>query len=139
VQLPVPAVAPETYGLVVDEGPGLSGSSMAAAAAALAGAGVERGRISFFPGHGGDPGSAASDTVRAWWASSRRYVGPLAALRWGGRSLEGVLAERTQRNLGERVVEVEPIGAAVGGDTCMLARANGPPPSRRSSGRSTDA
>jgi hypothetical protein len=83
--------APE-WALVVDEGPGLSGSSMAAAAEALRNAGVDAARIVFFPGHGGEPGSAASESVRAWWAGVSRVVVSRDELRWDGRSLPHALA-----------------------------------------------
>jgi hypothetical protein len=80
------------WGLVVDEGPGLSGSSMAAVGAALERAGLARDRISFFPGHSGDPGSAAGDEVRAWWATTPRYVVPLPEVRFNGNALPAALA-----------------------------------------------
>ena len=80
--------------LVVDEGPGLSGSSMAAAAEALFEAGYRE--ISFFPGHNGEPGSAASAEVRRWWASIPRYWTRLADLRWHGLTLAESLTARTE-------------------------------------------
>lgn len=53
---------------VVDEGPGLSGSSFAAAEALM-------GRHSvFFPGHDGDLSAQASDTHRRRWASATRLT-----------------------------------------------------------------
>ncbi len=42
---------PDSLGLVVDEGPGISGSSMAATAEALVRGGLPRAAIAFFPGH----------------------------------------------------------------------------------------
>ena len=102
------------WGLVVDEGPGLSGSSMAAVAAALAAAGLPRDRISFFPGHGGDPGGAASDAVRAWWATTPRYVTPHADLRIGGHTLPDALAAGVTALLcGDPVVAVEDLGGGL--------------------------
>ncbi|WP_237479632.1 hypothetical protein [Lichenibacterium dinghuense] len=65
---------------VVDEGPGLSGSSMGAAADALARAGVAADRIVLLPGHGGAPGPRASDAHRRLWAGARRAVTPFEAL-----------------------------------------------------------
>jgi hypothetical protein len=44
---------------VVDEGPGLSGSSFGAVADALERLGVPRERIAFLPGHGGDLGPSS--------------------------------------------------------------------------------
>ena len=52
---------------VVDEGPGLSGSSMAAVAQWLGAAGVEASRVHFFAGHANGPGPQASEGVRAIW------------------------------------------------------------------------
>lgn len=61
---------------VVDEGPGLSGSSMAAAATWLLKAGVPLGRMHFFPGHAGLPGPMADARVRALWAGvARHHIG----------------------------------------------------------------
>jgi len=93
--------------LVVDEGPGLSGSSMAAVAEAATAAGFPRGRVAFFPGHGGEPGAEASPSTRRWWAEAPRYVSSLCELRWEGRALEETLAELTGR-----AVEVQDLSAA---------------------------
>ena len=90
--------------LVVDEGPGLSGSSMAAVAAAAHRCGVPADRIAFFPGHGGEPGREANDEVRRWWSSTRRYVGSV-----GGLDL--ALASETTRLTGIPVVAVEDASA----------------------------
>jgi hypothetical protein len=86
---------PSTLSLIVDEGPGLSGSSMAAAAQALADAGVERRRISFLPGHDNGPGAHASENVRAWWAEAPRYFVPNSEIRWDGYTLIERLAAKT--------------------------------------------
>ncbi len=52
---------------IVDEGPGLSGSSFGSVADWLEKNGVERSRIHFFPSHAGDPGAQASERhVRRW-------------------------------------------------------------------------
>ncbi|HYD27225.1 hypothetical protein [Brevundimonas sp.] len=55
--------------VVVDEGPGLSGSSFAAAARLLMAHGVTSDRIVFMPGHGGAPGPAADAAIRSIWRS----------------------------------------------------------------------
>jgi hypothetical protein len=81
--------------LVVDEGPGISGSSMAATAKALTASGFEPKQISFLPGHGGEPGSAASPETRAWWNSIARHVIPRENLRWNGFSLMESLAAKS--------------------------------------------
>ncbi|VWX63243.1 Cell division protein FtsK [Burkholderiales bacterium 8X] len=59
---------------VVDEGPGLSGSSMAAAANWLRAAGVDEAAIDFFPGHAHGPGAQASASTRALWSRVRLQV-----------------------------------------------------------------
>jgi hypothetical protein len=59
---------------VVDEGPGLSGSSFGAVADWLEEAGVSRDRIHFFPSHGGALGQQASASHRARWSSAARHL-----------------------------------------------------------------
>jgi hypothetical protein len=59
---------------VVDEGPGLSGSSFASVADALEELGVASSQIHFFPSHGGEPGSAADAKARARWSTARKHV-----------------------------------------------------------------
>jgi len=59
---------------VVDEGPGLSGSSFGAVADFLEDRGVSPERIHFFPGHLGELGPAASDRHRARWSSANRHA-----------------------------------------------------------------
>ncbi len=58
--------------VVVDEGPGLSGSSFGAVADALERLGAEPSRIAFLPGHDGGLGPEASDAHRARWANATR-------------------------------------------------------------------
>jgi hypothetical protein len=60
--------------VVVDEGPGLSGSSFGAVADALEELGVEPGRIAFLPGHGGELGPQASERHKSRWARALRPV-----------------------------------------------------------------
>lgn len=61
---------------VVDEGPGLSGSTLAAVAAALLEAGVAPDRVHLFTGHAGPPGPEASPHVRAIFARLPRHAAP---------------------------------------------------------------
>ncbi len=89
------ALNPCACALVVDEGPGLSGSSMAAVADALVAAGVEQRRISFFPGHAGNPGAAATPEVCRWWTAVPRFVTPLSELRWNALAIEQALAVKS--------------------------------------------
>lgn len=60
---------------VVDEGPGLSGSSFASVAEALEGLGVPDGRIVFFPSWDPEPGRLVSETARRRWGRHRKYLG----------------------------------------------------------------
>ena len=57
---------------VVDEGPGLSGSSFLAAADALAEAGVGRERLVLLPSHDHGPGAEAPPAARDLWRTARR-------------------------------------------------------------------
>jgi hypothetical protein len=57
---------------IVDEGPGLSGSSFGAVADALERLGIARERIAFIPGHAGDLGPQASPEHRARWSAALR-------------------------------------------------------------------
>ena len=59
---------------IVDEGPGLSGSSFGAVADWLEEHGVARRRLHFFPGHANPPGPEASATQRARWDEVARHV-----------------------------------------------------------------
>lgn len=59
---------------VVDEGPGLSGSSMAAVGRWLLDAGVASERLHFFAGHANGPGAMASPDVRAVWACAQVHA-----------------------------------------------------------------
>jgi hypothetical protein len=61
--------------IIVDEGPGLSGSSFGAAADLLDDLGVPLGRMLFLTGHANDLGPRASPAHRARWTRSRRATG----------------------------------------------------------------
>ncbi|MDQ5826234.1 MAG: hypothetical protein M3441_18735 [Chloroflexota bacterium] len=103
-------VAGAEWGLVVDEGPGLSGSSMSAVGQALVRAGLPREKIGFFPAHANEPGSAASEEVRAWWSGTPRYVVPLEDMRFGGHALpESVGAWLTSQDASDPVIQVEDV------------------------------
>jgi hypothetical protein len=98
--------------IVADEGPGVSGSSMAAVAASLVAAGVEASRIAFFPSHSGEPGAITSAVTRRWWTDIPRHVVELDALRWRGRSVAGVLADATREiaGTGASVQRIDEVG-----------------------------
>ncbi|MBZ9996848.1 hypothetical protein [Mesorhizobium sp. BH1-1-4] len=59
---------------VVDEGPGLSGSSIHAVVTWLRELGIETGRIHLFPSHSGEPGAEASQDIRETWMRCRKHV-----------------------------------------------------------------
>jgi hypothetical protein len=80
VELPEFDFVKISHALVVDEGPGISGSSMAAIARALEEKGIRE--ISFFPGHDGNPGNAASPEIRKYWNDIPRYFAPLNEIKW---------------------------------------------------------
>lgn len=96
--------------LIVDEGPGLSGSSMAAAAEALAKRGVAAERIFFLPGHGNGPGNTGGAQARRWWTPERVRVTPLGETRVSGCSLHQRLAKAAEAALGEEIAAVEETG-----------------------------
>jgi hypothetical protein len=96
-------VADAEFALVVDEGPGLSGSSMAAVASAITEAGLPRERIVFLPAHDQLPGPFSSPAVQQWWSTTRRYVVPVGEVRWRGHSLLQLLADRTRETFSDEV------------------------------------
>lgn len=59
---------------VVDEGPGLSGSSVAGVVRRLRAEGVPPRHIHLFPGHGRGPGAQADEATRALWTGSASHV-----------------------------------------------------------------
>jgi hypothetical protein len=65
---------PGTLWAIVDEGPGLSGSSFGSVADWLEDWGIKRESIVFFPSHAGDPGPQASERHRERWAGARRCL-----------------------------------------------------------------
>jgi hypothetical protein len=66
--------------LIVDEGPGLSGSSFNATADLLQDLGVAEDRLVFMPSHDGDLGTRASAAHRRRWSRARRTPATLDAL-----------------------------------------------------------
>jgi hypothetical protein len=60
---------------VVDEGPGLSGSSFGAAGDFLEEAGALAEQVTYLPSHPGEPGPHASPAHRERWRRARRLVG----------------------------------------------------------------
>lgn len=68
------ARARESHVAIVDEGPGLSGSSFGAVADFLEARGIPEDRLLFFPSHAGELGPVASERHRVRWARARRYT-----------------------------------------------------------------
>jgi hypothetical protein len=66
-------IAGDRHCAVVDEGPGLSGSSFAAVCSWLAEIGIAQDRIVVLPGHAGDPGPEADARIRRLWSAVRRF------------------------------------------------------------------
>jgi hypothetical protein len=96
-----PDLTPPTHALIVDEGPGLSGTSMMAVAEALLACGTARDAITFFPGHAHGPGRHACAQARRWWTET-----PVHCVRWedlyfAQRSALRTLEDVAQALLGE--------------------------------------
>ena len=73
-----PPPDPGEHHAIVDEGPGLSGSSIAAAIRHLRQAGVPPSRIHVFPGHANGPGEQASAQIHSLWRQARTHVADFA-------------------------------------------------------------
>lgn len=96
VELQPEIIDPHVHYVIVDEGPGLSGSSFGAVADWLEARGVPLERIAFLPSHSGDVGRQASDAHRRRWQVAQRVAaefdpsfleerfGPLEAFTGGG-------------------------------------------------------
>lgn len=96
VNLPPETVELGAHYVIVDEGPGMSGSSFGAVADWLEAHGVERGRIAFLPSHAGELGPQASAQHRGRWSEAQKvaaefgkgglekHFGPLGAFTGGG-------------------------------------------------------
>jgi hypothetical protein len=70
----------EAYFLIVDEGPGLSGSSFACVAQKLAELGVRDERIVFFPSWEPDAAQLLSTAAQQHWRRHRKYTADFAAV-----------------------------------------------------------
>lgn len=69
-----PGFVPPACNIVVDEGPGLSGSSMAGVAEALMSQGAREEGIVFFAGHANGPGPEGAPAARRWWTRGRVWA-----------------------------------------------------------------
>jgi hypothetical protein len=68
----------DAHYVIVDEGPGQSGSSFGAVVDWFQERGVPPERIALMPSHDGAPGPAGSAERRGWWRSVQRAVGDFA-------------------------------------------------------------
>lgn len=103
-----------TFALVVDEGPGASGSSMVSVAEALLGGGLRRDQIFFFPGHQHGPGPAATPGVRRVWATIQQRTVRWCSVQWEGKPALEFLAGEALR-LTKRDVAVVGVDDLSGG------------------------
>lgn len=74
VELPPGVIDDQAHFIIVDEGPGLSGSSFGSLADALEKAGAPLDRIAFLPSHGSDLGPQASEAHRERWDRAQRVA-----------------------------------------------------------------
>jgi hypothetical protein len=108
-------IAPEvtagmSYALVVDEGPGLSGSSFAAAAEALLRNGFAADKIFFFPSHPHEPGLHSPPHVREIWERIPRYIPAADNKFWNGKTAPEVLCQRASAQSNTSVSALHDIG-----------------------------
>ncbi|HYP06048.1 MAG TPA: MoaD/ThiS family protein [Bryobacteraceae bacterium] len=86
----VRAHIPQGWFLIVDEGPGLSGSSFMSVATKLEELGVPRNRIVLFPSHEPNPDDFVSERARKNWRRYLRYVEPFPPHRFVPRGAEDI-------------------------------------------------
>ncbi len=82
----------EAHYVIVDEGPGLSGSSFGAVADWLEERGILSTRIAFLPGHDGALGPQASERHARRWAEAQRPVAQVDRLRTWAEQLVGPIS-----------------------------------------------
>jgi len=111
---------------VVDEGPGLSGSSFGAVADWLEEAGIPRERIHFFPSHGGPLGPKASDRHRERWRCAPRHLVPFEDLLLGPSGSER-LAAWTESLLGPLEAPLEELSGGAWRALAYADEAQWPP------------
>jgi hypothetical protein len=74
VEAPPDIIEAGAHYIIVDEGPGLSGSSFGAVADWLEARGVSLEHVAFLPSHAGDLGPLASDAHRSRWSKAQRIA-----------------------------------------------------------------
>lgn len=110
---------------IADEGPGLSGSSMVAAASALEELGAARERIHFFPSHHNLPGAAAAPAIIERWRAAPRHCVQFDELVLGATAPDHRLASWMEDLTG---APVAPLCEISGGAWRDLKRYAEPPP-----------
>jgi hypothetical protein len=101
---------------IVDEGPGLSGSSFASVANWLQELGVATERMHFFPSHHGPPGASATSRIRSIWHGVKRHPArsdeflchPNGLRRWVESKLETVRGPLTDLSSDPSDVQMGP-------------------------------
>ncbi|SEQ09973.1 hypothetical protein SAMN05216548_102390 [Faunimonas pinastri] len=100
---------PEACFAIVDEGPGLSGSSFGSVADFLEDHGVAPERTVFFPSHSGELGPQASDRHRERWSRAKRLTTDFRQLCLNGADPAHDLAGWVRDLTGEAVAPLEEI------------------------------
>ncbi|MBP0491460.1 hypothetical protein [Roseomonas indoligenes] len=112
---------------VVDEGPGLSGSSFGAAMNFLQEGGVDLTRIHLLPGHGGAPGPEAGEAARARWDRVARHPASFENLLLDGARAEHRLEEWAAALLGPAEAPMEEISGGAWRARRFPSEADWPP------------
>lgn len=101
VELPASAIEKDAHYIIVDEGPGLSGSSFGAVADSLQECGVSLDRIACIPSHAGGPGPQVSSAHLAQWQRMQRV--PAQFDPWFLKDRFGKLEEFATGHPGEQL------------------------------------
>jgi hypothetical protein len=78
----------DSFFLVVDEGPGLSGSSFGSVARALGDLGIESNRVILFPSWNPDGSEFRSDEARSQWTKHQRFCVGVSAIAQHGEGID---------------------------------------------------
>lgn len=95
---------------IVDEGPGLSGSSFHAVVAWLQALDIDAGRIHLFPSHSGGPGAEASADIREAWTVCQQHTADFERTFPAGSALPA-LRDWVARTIGRTAVSLMEISA----------------------------
>ena len=102
--------APAADFAIVDEGPGLSGSSFGAVMDFLLAKGVAPHRLHLLPGHAGEPGPEAAPLIRARWQQAARYPASFETLLLDAPRPEHRLAHWAATRLGPAAAPMQDLG-----------------------------